>query len=178
MRYLETHHTTTFVTRKSQVKAHLVVIALGIDPRKEIKETVHETWIWLSSIKKHSFEFDDHEQRANLVDDILEEMEVSVTGPSKFDVFSNVVHTFSNANITKNLDDGGNDVVNSQDMIQMENTIMTWRTPPIQTTLLKQPLKTVKPPTLTIAINCIRISLGRSYLKLSTRVCIHVMEES
>ncbi|KAL3519872.1 hypothetical protein ACH5RR_018021 [Cinchona calisaya] len=48
-------------------------------------------------------EFDDHEQRADLIDDTLEEMEVSVTGPSKFDVFSNIVHTFSNANITKNL---------------------------------------------------------------------------
>ncbi|KAL3502975.1 hypothetical protein ACH5RR_037424, partial [Cinchona calisaya] len=39
-------------------------------------------------------------------DDTLEEMEVSVTEPSKFDVFSNVVHTSSNANLTKNLDDG------------------------------------------------------------------------
>ncbi|KAL3512594.1 hypothetical protein ACH5RR_025311 [Cinchona calisaya] len=74
-------------------------------------------------------------------------MEVSVTGPSKFDVFSNVVHTSSNANLAKNLDDGGNDLANSQAMIQMENTIMTWRTPPIQATLLKQPLKTFKPPT-------------------------------
>ncbi|KAL3510087.1 hypothetical protein ACH5RR_029488, partial [Cinchona calisaya] len=65
--------------------------------------------------------FDDHEQRVDLVDDTLEEME--------------------------NLDDGGNDVANSQTMIQMENTIMTRRTPSIQTTLLKQPLKTFKPPT-------------------------------
>ncbi|KAL3524809.1 hypothetical protein ACH5RR_013181, partial [Cinchona calisaya] len=73
--------------------------------------------------------------------------QVSVTGPSKFDVFSNVVHTSSNANLTKNLDDGGNDVVNSQVMTQMENIIMTWKTPPIQTTSLKQPLKTFKPPT-------------------------------
>ncbi|KAL3502770.1 hypothetical protein ACH5RR_037219 [Cinchona calisaya] len=74
-------------------------------------------------------------------------MEVSVTGPCKFDIFSNVVHTTSNTNLTKNLDDGGNDVVNSQAMIQMESTIMAWRTPPIQTTLLKQPLKTFKLPT-------------------------------
>ncbi|KAL3503792.1 hypothetical protein ACH5RR_033633, partial [Cinchona calisaya] len=79
--------------------------------------------------------------------DTLEEIEVSVTGPSKFDIFSNVVHTSSNANLTKNLDDGRNDVVNSQAMIQMENTIMTWRTPSIQNTLLKQPRKTLKPPT-------------------------------
>ncbi|KAL3529080.1 hypothetical protein ACH5RR_008402 [Cinchona calisaya] len=79
--------------------------------------------------------------------DTLEEMEVSVTGPSKFDIFSNVVHTSLNANLTKNLDDGGNDVANSQAMIQMENTIMTRSTPSIQTTLLKQPLKTFKPPT-------------------------------
>ncbi|KAL3513625.1 hypothetical protein ACH5RR_026342 [Cinchona calisaya] len=92
-------------------------------------------------------EFDDHEQRVDLVDDTLEEMEVSVTGPRKFDVFSNVVHTSLNTNLTKNLDDGGNDVANSQAMIQMKNTTMTWRTPPIQTTLLKQPLKTFKPPT-------------------------------
>ncbi|KAL3537996.1 hypothetical protein ACH5RR_001362 [Cinchona calisaya] len=91
--------------------------------------------------------FDDHEQRVDLVDDTLEEMEVSVTGPSKFDIFSNLVHTSLNANLTKNLDKGGNDVTNSQAMIQMENTIMTRRTPSIQTTLLKQPLKTFKPPT-------------------------------
>ncbi|KAL3529096.1 hypothetical protein ACH5RR_008418 [Cinchona calisaya] len=91
--------------------------------------------------------FDDHEQRVDLVDDTLEEIEVSVTGPSKFDIFSNVVHTSSNANLTKNLEDGINDVTNSQAMIKIENTIMTWRTPPIQTTLLKQPLKTFKPPT-------------------------------
>ncbi|KAL3513151.1 hypothetical protein ACH5RR_025868 [Cinchona calisaya] len=91
--------------------------------------------------------FDDHEQRVDLVDDTLEEMEVSVTGPSKFDIFSNVVHTSLNANLTKNLDDGGNDVANSQAMIQMQNTIMTRRTPSIQTTLLKQSLKTFKPPT-------------------------------
>ncbi|KAL3518728.1 hypothetical protein ACH5RR_021317 [Cinchona calisaya] len=63
------------------------------------------------------------------------------------DIFSNVVHTSLNANLTKNLDDGRNDVANSQAMIQMENTIMTRRTPSIQTTLLKQPLKTFKPPT-------------------------------
>ncbi|KAL3529310.1 hypothetical protein ACH5RR_008632 [Cinchona calisaya] len=92
-------------------------------------------------------EFDDHEQQVDLIDDTLEEMEVSVIGPSKFDIFSNVVHTSLNANLTKNLDDGGNDVANSQAMIQMKNTIMTRRTPSIQTTLLKQPLKTFKPPT-------------------------------
>ncbi|KAL3534613.1 hypothetical protein ACH5RR_003074 [Cinchona calisaya] len=40
----------------------------------------------------------------------------------------------------------GNDVANSQAMTQMENTIMTWRTPPIPTTVLKQPLKTFKSP--------------------------------
>ncbi|KAL3502693.1 hypothetical protein ACH5RR_037142 [Cinchona calisaya] len=91
--------------------------------------------------------FDDHEQRVDLVDDTLEEMEVSVTGPSKFDIFSNVVHTSLNANLTQNLDYGGNDVANSQAMIQIENTIMTRRTPSIQTTLLKLPLKTFKPPT-------------------------------
>ncbi|KAL3525747.1 hypothetical protein ACH5RR_014119 [Cinchona calisaya] len=91
--------------------------------------------------------FDDHEQRVDLVDDTLEEIEVSVTGPSKFDIFSNVVHTSLNANLTKNLDDGENDVATSQAMIQMENTIMTRRTPSIQTILLKQPLKTFKPPT-------------------------------
>ncbi|KAL3497998.1 hypothetical protein ACH5RR_040730 [Cinchona calisaya] len=91
--------------------------------------------------------FDDHEQRVDHVGDTFEEMEVSVTGPSKFDVFSNVVRTSANANLTKNLDDGANDVENSQAIIQMENTIMTWRTPPIQTTLLKQPLKAFKPPT-------------------------------
>ncbi|KAL3519143.1 hypothetical protein ACH5RR_021732 [Cinchona calisaya] len=56
--------------------------------------------------------FDDHEQRVDLVDETLEEMEVSVTGPNKFDVFSNVVHTSSNANLIKNFDDGGNDVAN------------------------------------------------------------------
>ncbi|KAL3524921.1 hypothetical protein ACH5RR_013293 [Cinchona calisaya] len=61
----------------------------------------------------------------DLADDTLEENEVSVTGPSKFDVFSNVVHTSSNANLTKNLDDGENDVANSQAMTQIENTIMT-----------------------------------------------------
>ncbi|KAL3537687.1 hypothetical protein ACH5RR_001053 [Cinchona calisaya] len=92
-------------------------------------------------------EFDDHEQRVDFVDDTLEEMEVSVTEPIKFDVFNNVVHTSSNANLTKNFDDRGNDVANSQAMTQMENTIMTWRTAPIQTTLLKQPLRTFKPPT-------------------------------
>ncbi|KAL3534069.1 hypothetical protein ACH5RR_002530 [Cinchona calisaya] len=91
--------------------------------------------------------FDDHEQRVDLVDDTLEEIEFSVTRPSEFDVFSNVDQTSSNANLTKNLDDGGNDVANSQAMTQMENTIMTWRTPPIQTTSVKQPLKTFKPPT-------------------------------
>ncbi|KAL3520286.1 hypothetical protein ACH5RR_018435 [Cinchona calisaya] len=93
------------------------------------------------------FFFYDHEQRVDLVDDTLEEIEVSVTGPSKFDIFSNVVHTSLNANLTKNLDDERNDAANSQAMIQMENTIMTRRTPSIQTTLLKQPLKTFKPPT-------------------------------
>ncbi|KAL3519879.1 hypothetical protein ACH5RR_018028 [Cinchona calisaya] len=77
------------------------------------------------------------DSEALIRNDTLEEMEVSVTGPSKFDVFGNVVHISSNANLTKNLDDGRNDVVNSQAMIQMENTIMTWKTPPIQTTLLK-----------------------------------------
>ncbi|KAL3534725.1 hypothetical protein ACH5RR_003186 [Cinchona calisaya] len=81
-------------------------------------------------------QFDDHEQRADLVDDTLEEMEVSMTGPSKFDSFINVVHTFSNANLTKNLVDGGNDVAKNQAMSQIENTIMTWSTLPIQTTLL------------------------------------------
>ncbi|KAL3529797.1 hypothetical protein ACH5RR_009119 [Cinchona calisaya] len=105
-------------------------------------------------------------------------MEISVTGPSKFDVFSNVIHTSSNTNLAKNLDDRGNDVVNNQAMTQMKNTIMTWRTPPIQTTLLKQPLKTFIPPNLAIAVNCIRVLFGRSYLKLSMRLCIHVMEES
>ncbi|KAL3524937.1 hypothetical protein ACH5RR_013309 [Cinchona calisaya] len=90
-------------------------------------------------------EFDDHEQRLDLVDDTLEEMEVSVTGPSKFDVFNDIVHTSSNANLTN--DDGGNDVANSQAMTQMENTIVTWRTPPIQTVSLMQLLKTFKPPT-------------------------------
>ncbi|KAL3504073.1 hypothetical protein ACH5RR_033914, partial [Cinchona calisaya] len=84
-------------------------------------------------------------QRVDLVDDTLEEMEVSVTGASKFDIFSNVVHNSLTANLTKNLDDEGNDVANSQAMIQMENTIMTRRTPSIQTTLLKQPLKTFNP---------------------------------
>ncbi|KAL3506628.1 hypothetical protein ACH5RR_032010 [Cinchona calisaya] len=51
--------------------------------------------------------FGDHERRAGLIDDTLEEMEVSVTGPRKFDVFSNAIHTSLNANLTKNLDDGG-----------------------------------------------------------------------
>ncbi|KAL3510369.1 hypothetical protein ACH5RR_029770 [Cinchona calisaya] len=137
-----------FMMRKSQVKAHPVLITLEIDPRKEIKETMHETWIWLSSTQKHSFKFDDHEQPVDLVDDIFEEMEVSVTRPSKFDVFNNVVHTCSNAILTKNLEDGENDATNSQARTEMENTIVTWRTPPIQTTSLeKQPLKTFKPPT-------------------------------
>ncbi|KAL3510246.1 hypothetical protein ACH5RR_029647 [Cinchona calisaya] len=61
--------------------------------------------------------FDDQEQRVDLVDDTLEEIEVSVTGPSKFDIFNNVVHISSNANLTKNLDDEGNDAANSQAMI-------------------------------------------------------------
>ncbi|KAL3502564.1 hypothetical protein ACH5RR_037013 [Cinchona calisaya] len=89
--------------------------------------------------------FDDHEQRVDLVDDTLEEMEVSVTGPSKFDIFSNVVHPSLNANLTKNLDNGGNDVANSQAMIQMENTIMTRRTPSIQTTLLSSHSRPLNP---------------------------------
>ncbi|KAL3522650.1 hypothetical protein ACH5RR_015484 [Cinchona calisaya] len=116
MRRLEILHAKTYVTRKSQAKANPAVIALGIDPRKEKKETTHETWICLIY---------DHEQPVKLVDDTLEEMEVLVTRPSKFDVFSNVVHSSSNANLTKNLEDGGNDVVNNQARTQVENTIMT-----------------------------------------------------
>ncbi|KAL3510445.1 hypothetical protein ACH5RR_029846 [Cinchona calisaya] len=65
------------------------------------------------------------DSEALIQDDTLEEMEVSVTEPSKFD-FSNAVHSSSNTNLTKNLDDGGNDVANNQAMTQIENTIMTW----------------------------------------------------
>ncbi|KAL3522737.1 hypothetical protein ACH5RR_015571 [Cinchona calisaya] len=63
--------------------------------------------------------FDDHDQSVDLVGNTLEEMEASVTGPSKFDVFSNGVHTFLNVNLTKNLEEGGNDAANSQARTQI-----------------------------------------------------------
>ncbi|KAL3529942.1 hypothetical protein ACH5RR_009264 [Cinchona calisaya] len=84
----------------------------------------------------------------DLIDITFEEIEVSVTGPSNFDVFSNVIHSSPHADLTKNFEDGRNDATNSQARTQMENTIMTWRAPPIQIdSLEKQPLKIFKPPT-------------------------------
>ncbi|KAL3525389.1 hypothetical protein ACH5RR_013761 [Cinchona calisaya] len=158
MRQLETYHATTLVTRRSQVKVHPAVITLRTDPRKTIKETMQESIIdseaLIRGVPSSAIPL---EQLAQYVvisfntfcphAPFFFQIEVSVTGPSKFDIFSNVVHTSLNANLTKNLDDRENDVANSQAMIQMENTIMTRRTPSIQTTLLKQPLKTFKPPT-------------------------------
>ncbi|KAL3528064.1 hypothetical protein ACH5RR_012720 [Cinchona calisaya] len=95
-----------------------------------------------------SFQFDDHEQPMKFVDDTLEEMEVSVTWPRKFDVLSNVIHSSSNANLTKNFEDKWNDSTKSQTGTQMEKTTMAQRTLPIQTTSLgEQPLKIFKPPT-------------------------------
>ncbi|KAL3504029.1 hypothetical protein ACH5RR_033870 [Cinchona calisaya] len=81
-----------------------------------------------------SLEFDDHEQPIDIVDDTLEEMEVSVTDPSQFDVLTNVIYSSSNADIAKNFEDGRNDATNSQTRTQLEKTIVTCRTPPVQTT--------------------------------------------
>ncbi|KAL3500000.1 hypothetical protein ACH5RR_039093 [Cinchona calisaya] len=81
--------------------------------------------------------FDDHEQPMDLVDDTPK------------DILSDVSYNSSNVDLTKNPEDGGNDVVNSQARTQMEKTIVIWKTPPIQTTSLeKQQLKIFKPLTL------------------------------
>ncbi|KAL3509816.1 hypothetical protein ACH5RR_029217 [Cinchona calisaya] len=82
--------------------------------------------------------FDDHEQPIDLVDDTIEEIEVLVTRPSKFDVLSNVIHSSSNADFSKNFEDGGNDAAKSQASTQMEKTIMTWRTLPVQSTSIEK----------------------------------------
>ncbi|KAL3516680.1 hypothetical protein ACH5RR_023582 [Cinchona calisaya] len=60
----------------------------SIKTLKDARETITKD-------SNKEIEFDGHEQPVDLVDDTLEEMKVLVTGPSKFDVRSNVVHNSS-----------------------------------------------------------------------------------
>ncbi|KAL3510329.1 hypothetical protein ACH5RR_029730 [Cinchona calisaya] len=94
--------------------------------------SIHDCpWNWLKKGKKGNdtpnldivvidSKFDDQEQPNDLVDDTLEEMEVSVTKPRKFDVLRNVIHSSSNVDLTKNFENRGNDATNSQARTQME----------------------------------------------------------
>ncbi|KAL3537566.1 hypothetical protein ACH5RR_000932 [Cinchona calisaya] len=103
--------------KPDKMVCHFAVIRLGIDYLSSSLANQSETGrqSLIISYMMVGLRLANVEQPVDLVDDTLEELDVLVTeGPSKFDVFSNVIHSSSHVDLTKNFEDGGNNAANSQ----------------------------------------------------------------